>query len=249
MLYDAKGNTMEKVESGWIDQVLSSGAFQDYEGVSLEDLRNRGIETRFVIKYFQGGRVEPFGFTEGDERSVNGLFPHDGDRLVHIHYHPSGNVLPARKDIHRSDQDAALLKRFSKNIEVPPVYMIGADVDNETFYLARLRKDFPKGPERYLLGPNSAIKPEWWEPIRWNRFEYEWQKAFAEMVIECMGPEAEKQVRGKDFDEVVGLVGGYKKLAEIGAKSLGKAFGYKTGVVETTGRKPKWIYGKAELFR
>jgi hypothetical protein len=243
MLYDVRWNTSKK---GCVDKVLSSSAFQDYEGRSLEDLRKDGVETQFTAQYFRAKGVKCSNYIKGDYGKVTPVIPHEGDRLVHVHYHPSFNVKPSRLDIYGEGRDAALLEG---DIAVPPVYLIGADGKDHVLYSARQRKDFPGFFEKFLLGHKKARKFAELNPWEaYNRYEHEWQKNLHEQIVKSIGKKREKELIGKPFEEAVSAVGEIEELSKIYTVSLEKSLGYKTGIVKTSGGRHEWLYGSAENF-
>lgn len=234
------------IDWNWINRVLSSSAFQDYEGRSIEDLRTDGIETQFTVQYFQGKGVKCSNYVKGDGVEVLSLVPHEGDRLVHFHYHPSFNVNPSRKDIYGEGRDAALLEG---DMNVPPVYLIGADGKDHVLYSARQRTDFPGTFEKFLLSHKNLRKLQSKNPWeRFNRYERAWKKNLYEEVVKRVGKERERDLIGKPFEEAVSAIGGIEELSRIYMASLEEALRYKTGIVKTSRGKPEWLYGSAELF-
>ncbi len=235
-----------QVERGWVDKILSSSAFQDYEGKSLGDLRKEGIETQFVAQYFQNKGANCSNYVRGDYGKVMAVIPHEGDRLLHIHYHPSFNVKPSRSDIYGESMDAALLE---SNIDTPPVYLIGADVKDHALYSARQRSGFPGTFEKFLLRHKKFRKLQERSPWeKFNRYEREWKRNLHEEIVKHAGREKEEALIGKPFEEIVDIIGGEEELSKIYATSLENALGYKAGIVKTSAGKHTWLYGNAEIF-
>jgi hypothetical protein len=215
----------------WLNEILSSNAFQDYEGTSLDILQRYGDETGFVAQYFRDGRIEMSEHTRGDSDSVQGAFPHGADMVAHVHYHPGrGNVAPSRKDIYGSDQDTMLLQG---ELGVLPVHMIGAPTDDGAIYSARQRTTPAGRVEKFLFSHSS---PRAWKPLKYMKFEMDWKRQLATQMIINVGEDAEREMRGMDFDDALrqGRVS-YRRFGDMVVDSLENVFNYRTGLVESTG--------------
>lgn len=237
---------------GWVNQIITSSAFDDCEGQALENLNKYEAESGFCVQYFRDGKTNFYGFNVGSNGSVNMTVPHGGDRLLHVHYHPSLYVSPSVGDIHGADQDAAILRN---ELEIPPVHMIGAVLDASPLYLARQRKKFPGYIERSLL---KHKKPEEWHPTARKIYEMESNRLLYEEMVDRLGKEREMELRGRPIEEVLELSGiTYTDIAKMNAKALQKSYGYKTGLLGTADKFPgsgfisdrrTWIYGNGAMF-
>jgi len=236
----------------WVNEIVSRTAFDDYEGQALDNLNRYGVESGFCVQYFRGGRTEFYEFAKGDNGSVTMAVPHGGDRLLHVHYHPDKYVSPSTKDVHESDKDAGILR---KELEVPPVLMIGARVDESPLYLAMQREKFPGVVERFLL---PRFKPDNWRRLSTKLYEMESNRMLYEAIRDRLGEERELELRNKPYEEVLAESGiTYSDIALMTSKAVERGYGFKTAVLASTDKFPDaepisdkraWILGNGELF-
>jgi hypothetical protein len=235
----------------WLDQIVTSSQFDDFEGEALEIL-DRQKESAFCVQYFRDSDPKFGYFVSGDKGSAPRIIPHGSEKLVHVHYHPNGSVSPAGKDVYGNDNDAAILMN---DLEVPPVYMIGAVVDGSPIYLATQREGFPGRAERFLL---NHTKPEKWRPISRLRNRTERARLLYENLETRLGEDIARELRGKPMEEVLGASElTHTDIARMDARALEYSHWYRTALLGVADSSPKvrpisdrraWVYGIGEIF-
>jgi hypothetical protein len=235
----------------WVEEIVNSPEFAEYEKRAKDNVREHEVESGFCVQYFKDGRINFYDFDIGDNGSVTMSVPHGSDRLIHVHYHPGNYVSPSTADIHEADKDAAIL---GKELEVPPVHMIGSVAGDDTFYLVKQRKKNPGYIEKFLL---SHSKPNKWRRWKRKKYEYESNKMLFEEITKRLGEEKEIEMRKRPIEEVLDASEmNYRDIAVINARALEKSYGYKTGIIgsytnsddDSIDPKRPWKYGNAELF-
>ncbi len=250
---------------GWVGRVLDQKAFAYSEGEALEYLRRYGMESGFCVQYWVDGRMRFEELEIGGTGSVRVAVPHGGDRLLHVHYHPSGSLGPSRNDVYAADADAAILR---KELGAPPVHMIGALVDGSPFYLARQRPKFPGYLERFCV---ARIPKERWRPLARRVYEMETNRQLADAVRSRIGEAREQELRSAPVDDVLRESGiNQTEIELMAARAVERAYGLRVGVYgpnpaafepevgscvvldldadgAQTGQR-SWLYGSAEQF-